>query len=223
MGRGRVKRRSPPSIEQFAVVMRDAALRRLRIINSKSNRITSFRQSSDFSHDLGRRLSLDNGWLLLVPRATLAQAEKPLRPAKNGSIQGWNDPRHPLAGGSFGAVPAVAPTAGVPHCFKWVPIRGGCAEVRPGEMFSGRDGANKAADSESPMITHLRRIQPDAGFQHRPCAQFCAYDRLGAVGKGRNPWFFSDSSGTRNPRLVAGFSVVSFCIYLDNIGSGRGI
>ena len=53
MGRGRVKRRSPPSIEQFAVVMRDAALRRLRIINSKSNRITSFRQSSDFSHGLG--------------------------------------------------------------------------------------------------------------------------------------------------------------------------
>src|SRR3974377_2474621 len=67
--------------------MRDGALRRLRIINPKSNRITSFRQSSDFSHDLGRRLSLDNGWLLLVPRATLAQAEKPLRPTKNGSIK----------------------------------------------------------------------------------------------------------------------------------------
>jgi hypothetical protein len=33
------------------------------------------------------------------------------------------------------------------------------------------------------MITYLRRIQPDAGFQHRLCAQFCAYDRLGAVGK----------------------------------------
>ena len=55
-GGGRVKRRSPSSIEQFTVVVRDTALRRLRMSNSKSNRITCFRQSSDFSHGLdGKR------------------------------------------------------------------------------------------------------------------------------------------------------------------------
>jgi hypothetical protein len=35
----------------------------------------------------GRRRSLDNGSLLLVPRTTLAQAQKPRLPTKNGSIQ----------------------------------------------------------------------------------------------------------------------------------------
>ena len=44
--------RSLCSDEQFTVVMRDTALRKLRMSNSKSNRITSFRQSSDFSHGL---------------------------------------------------------------------------------------------------------------------------------------------------------------------------
>ena len=36
---------------------------------------------------VGRRRSLDNGSLLLVPRTTLAQAQKPRLPTKNGSIQ----------------------------------------------------------------------------------------------------------------------------------------
>ena len=112
---------------------------------------------------------------------------------------------------------------GVPHCFKWVPIRGGCAEVRPGEMFSGRDGANKAADSESPMITHLRRIQPDAGFSTARVPNFVPMTVWEPLEKAGIPGFSRISSGTRNPRLVAGFSVVSLCIYLDNIGSGRGI
>jgi hypothetical protein len=36
---------------------------------------------------MGRRRSLDNGSLLLVPRTTLAQAQKPRLPTKNGSMQ----------------------------------------------------------------------------------------------------------------------------------------
>jgi hypothetical protein len=42
----------------------------------------------------------------------------------------------------FGAVPAVAPMAGVPHCLKWVPIRGGRAEVCPGRSRRGLSGGD---------------------------------------------------------------------------------
>jgi hypothetical protein len=42
-GRGRVKRRTPPTIEQFTVLVLDAALRRLPMHYSKSNRITDLR------------------------------------------------------------------------------------------------------------------------------------------------------------------------------------
>src|SRR6516164_1758 len=53
MGRGRVKRRSPPIIGQFTVVAWASEWRRLRITRAKSNRIAHFRWGNDFSHGLG--------------------------------------------------------------------------------------------------------------------------------------------------------------------------
>ena len=59
LGRGRVKRRSPPIIEQFTVAVGVEAVRRLRIHYSESNKIAHFHQGNEFSHGLGRERPLD--------------------------------------------------------------------------------------------------------------------------------------------------------------------
>src|SRR5215467_2739762 len=53
LGRGRVKRRSPPINAQFTVVARAAAVRRLRLYDPKCNRVACLRRSNEFSHGLG--------------------------------------------------------------------------------------------------------------------------------------------------------------------------
>ena len=54
----------------------------------------------------------------------------------------WNDPRHPLALESFGAVPAVAPVVGWLNP-KWVPIRTVVAtKSAPAVIFSGQQSGN---------------------------------------------------------------------------------
>src|SRR5262252_5354091 len=53
VGRGRVKRRSPPINAQFTVVARAAAVRRLRLYDPKCNRVACLRRSNEFSHGLG--------------------------------------------------------------------------------------------------------------------------------------------------------------------------
>src|SRR5215469_15985495 len=58
LGRGRVKRRSPPINAQFTVVARAAAVRRLRLYDPKCNRVACLRRSNEFSHGLGHRPAL---------------------------------------------------------------------------------------------------------------------------------------------------------------------
>ena len=55
LGRGRVKRRSPPIIEQFTVAVGVEAVRRLRINYSESNKIAHFHQGNEFSHGCAGR------------------------------------------------------------------------------------------------------------------------------------------------------------------------
>jgi hypothetical protein len=91
-----------------------------------------------------------------------------------------------VGSGIFGVpVLAVAPVVGGGSILKWVPIRGGRTEVCPGEIF-GPCAAARAAASWSPMTVDLRVLQPRARLSAPiPCAQFCAYDSLEAVGKAR--------------------------------------
>ena len=55
LGRGRVKRRSPPIIEQFTVAVGVEVVRRLRIHYSESNKIAHFHQGNEFSHGCAGR------------------------------------------------------------------------------------------------------------------------------------------------------------------------
>ena len=86
-GGGRVKRRSPRTIGNLLSLYGTAALLRLRCTYSKCNRITSFPQSSDFSHGCAGRPArstvteqVDRG---SVNRASSYHREDPCR------LPGW--------------------------------------------------------------------------------------------------------------------------------------
>jgi hypothetical protein len=74
------------------------------------------------------------------------------------------------------------------------------------------------ADDRPPFAVSGRAV----AFGTDPCAQFWAYDSLGAGGKAREALTCSDRLGHKKLHFTADFSIVSLCIYLENIGSGRG-